>query len=94
MSDSNPTGVSITLHTFQGQRWDHTFTITNPCHYLGPFVPMTIRTITVGSRATMYANVIHNVEGANVISYIHLRSGTYTYAAPIQLLTLHIDTIA
>lgn len=94
MGKNSPTGVTLTLHTYQGKPRDYTFTIDKTCHLLGPFEPMTIRTIKVGERAAFYANVMHNVEGANVLGYIHLRKGTYVYDMPIQLLTFHLEAIA
>jgi len=94
MVDRNPTGVTLFLHSLKGKRVDYSFSINKTCHLLGPFEPMTIRTIQVGERAAMYANVMHNVEGANVLGYIHLRKGTYTYDKPIQLLTFHLDVIS
>lgn len=93
MVESNPTSISITFHTINGKRTDRISTFDAPFHYLGPFLPITIRTIKVGSRVALYANVIQNIEGANVEGYIHLREGTYTYEMPIQLLTFHSDVL-
>jgi len=93
MVDSHPTSISLTFHTINGERNDRTSTFDAPFHYLGPFNPMTIRTIKVGARVALYANVIQNIEGANVQGYIHLRTGTYTYEIPIQLLTFHSDVL-
>ena len=94
MSKPSPTGVTLTLHSLHGERVDYEFSINQTVHYLGPFEPMTIRTIKVGERAALYANIMHNVEGANVLGYLHLRKGTYTYEMPIQLLTFHLVAIA
>lgn len=94
MVDSNPIGIVLTLYTLRGEVVDKVFSFDAPFHYLGPFEPMTIRSIKVGSRVALYANVINNVDGVNVEGYIHLRGGTYRYEKPIQLLTFHGDILS
>jgi hypothetical protein len=93
MVETNPTSIVLSLHTINGERTDRTLSFDAPFHHLGPFEPMTIRSIYVGSRVSMYGNIIRNIEGANVEGYIHLRKGTYEYEKPFQLLTFHADIV-
>ena len=97
MVETNPIGVSLTIHSYNGNRMtgpNNVIHINQPLHYAGPLPDLKISHIRVGERASFYANVIHNVEGMNVQGYIHLRKGNYAYATPIQLLTAHNDIIA
>lgn len=94
MVDVNPTGVTLTMRS--GSIRESTYqNVTHyaPFHYLGPFEPMWITSITVGSRVSFYGNTLQNVEGSNVERYLHLRNGIYTFKKPIQLLSFHGDVL-
>jgi hypothetical protein len=94
MTDVNPTGVTLTMSSIGGEFTNRNVTLYAPFHYLGPFQPMRITSVTVGSRVSLYGNIIHHVEGSNVETYLHLRHGNYKFEKPIQLLTFHSDIIS
>jgi hypothetical protein len=90
--DVNPTGVTLTLFSIDGNPSNEKVTHLAPFH-MGGFGAVTIRTIQVGTRVAMYGNILKNVNGAYLTQYIHLRRGIYTFEKPIQILTFHADIL-
>jgi len=89
--DVNPTGITLTIRKDGAKQ---TVTHYAPFHRLGPFEPMMITDISVGSNVAMYGNILKTVDGVNIQDYLHLRGGTYAFEKPIQLLTFHADLLS
>jgi hypothetical protein len=85
--------VILTFETIEGKKINHSAKYRAPFHHVGPFMPHSIRSVEIGENVALYGNVLKNVKGVNVREYIHMRDGIYTFALPIQWLSLHADLI-
>jgi hypothetical protein len=85
--------VILTFDTIHGKKTNQSSTFRAPFHFTGPFEPHSVRSIELGANVALYGNVLKNVKGVNVREYIHMRDGIYTFALPIQWLSIHADLI-